>query len=319
MYDDCNVQALSPSSSPPPVVSIDIPSGWDVEQGDTCQGIQPEMLVSLTAPKLCAKGFQGRYHYLGGRFVPPSIAQKYGLILPPYPAASQCVRIDAGVEVLKSVQDMRVSYSGDGAALHEGQLQANPMDQFGLWFNEAATCTDLSEPNAMALATANAQGAPSVRMVLLKGFDARGIVFYTNYDSRKGMELQGNKFGAATFWWEALQRSVRFEGSIAPVPSEESDAYWSSRPLGHQLGALASQQSSLLPRGRAQLEERAAEIEAQYQGEEGPLPRPLHWGGYLLTPSVVEFWQGRPSRLHDRLRYRRGEEQGSWIIERLSP
>jgi NAD(P)H-hydrate epimerase len=285
------------------------------------------MLVSLTAPKRCARGFQGRHHYLGGRFVPPSIADKFGLRLPPYPGAAQCVRLGGAAPAPASaaaaaVADMRVSY---GASEAEGGLEEraagdDPMQLFDVWFAQAKACPGLAEPNAMALASASPQGAPSVRFVLLKAFDANGIVFYTDYSSRKGRELAGAGRGAAAFWWPPLQRSVRFEGAVERVSAEESDAYWASRPRGHQVGGLTSRQSEVLAGGRRELEARAAAVEAAHAGSDAPVARPETWGGFRLRPTAVEFWQGRPSRLHDRLRFRREEPgAGAWTLERLSP
>jgi pyridoxamine 5'-phosphate oxidase len=167
----------------------------------------------------------------------------------------------------------------------------------------------------MALATATPQGRPSVRMVLLKGFDAAGFVFYSNYESRKGQELAANPYAALDLFWVELERQVRIEGPAERVAGQQSDAYFHSRPRGSQLGSAASRQSTVLA-GREPLEQRAAAMDAEYAGRE--IPRPEWWGGYRVVPAVVEFWQGRPSRLHDRLRYTRLPD-GAWAIERLSP
>lgn len=166
----------------------------------------------------------------------------------------------------------------------------------------------------MTLATATRDGHPSARMVLLKGFDARGFVFYTNYESRKGGELEQNPQAALVFFWVELERQVRVEGRVERAAPAESDAYFASRPLGSQIGAWASAQSRVIA-GREPLERRTAELEDEYAGRE--VPRPSQWGGYRVVPHVIEFWQGRPSRLHDRLRYR--QKDGGWIVERLSP
>ncbi|GAB4818863.1 hypothetical protein N2152v2_005909 [Parachlorella kessleri] len=320
---DALVKMMCPPADPPPVVAVDIPSGWHVEKGDkTGQGLRPDMLVSLTAPKLCAQQFSGRFHYLGGRFVPPPIRDKYKLRLPAYPGVAQCVRIGgsaaaaASGEGAQRVADMRVSYGEGANGLLEDTVAAHPLEQFDSWFREA-TASGLREPNAMALATSDASGAPSVRYVLLKGFDDRGFVFYTNYESRKGTELGDSGRAALAFWWEPLQRQVRIEGPVEKVPEEESDDYFASRPHGSRVGAHVSDQSRVLPGGRADLERRAAELAERYADESTPVPRPPHWGGFLVRPHVVEFWQGRPSRLHDRLRYRL--EGGTWILERLAP
>lgn len=319
---DALITAMSPPASPPPIVAVDIPSGWDVEHGDNSGvGLRPDMLVSLTTPKLCARWFTGQHHYLGGRFVPPFIVDKYELRLPPYPGSAQCVRIgpEGGEKETKaqkspSVADMRLSYTA--GLLLESTAAEDPWSQFSEWF-ESARQAGLREPNAMALASCSGD-APSVRFVLMKGFGPRGIVFFTNYDSRKGMELESNPNAAATFWWDPVERQVRFEGKVERLPADESDAYWDSRPWEHQVGGLASRQSSVVAGGREELEKRLEEAEAAHPRSDGPVPRPSHWGGYVLRPKLVEFWQGRPSRLHDRLRYTM-TEGGSWQMERLAP
>jgi len=167
----------------------------------------------------------------------------------------------------------------------------------------------------MTLATSTKDGVPDARMVLLRGFDERGFVFYTNYLSRKARELAENPRAALVFWWPPLERQVRIEGVVTKVSDAESDAYFHSRPRGHQLGAHVSAQSDVIA-GRPVLEAELAKLLAQY-GETGEVPRPAHWGGYRVAPSVIEFWQGQPNRLHDRLRYRK--QGAAWIIERLAP
>ncbi|PRW44444.1 pyridoxine pyridoxamine 5 -phosphate oxidase chloroplastic-like [Chlorella sorokiniana] len=322
---DAIIEMLKPGAHPPPVVAVDIPSGWNVEAGDESGGgLRPDMLVSLTAPKLCAKQFAGSHHYLGGRFVPPQIKEKYKLNLPPYLGVSQCVRIGGSgrspAAGPANVADMRLSYGSGGQSLDESDMaEAGPMQEFDAWFKLAAS-SGIQEPNAMSLATATVDGRPSVRYVLLKGYDERGFVWYTNYDSTKGKHLEENSVAGLAFWWEPLQRQVRVEGVVEKVPDEESDAYFYSRPRGHQIGALVSMQSTPLHRGRAELEERAARLERQYADESVPVPRPPHWGGFILRPLSVEFWQGRPSRLHDRLRYVRSSvDSNEWRLERLAP
>jgi pyridoxamine 5'-phosphate oxidase len=198
--------------------------------------------------------------------------------------------------------------------LDEAEAADDPFAQFAAWFAEIQALSAL-EPTAMTLATATPEGRPSARMVLLKGFDARGFVFYTNYDSRKGGELAANPWAALVFYWPELERQVRIEGSVAPVSREESDAYYAGRPLGSRLGTWASAQSRVIP-SRAVLEARMAELEAQYP--DGEVPRPPNWGGFRVTPSAIEFWQGRLNRLHDRLRYTR-QPDGGWRRDRLSP
>jgi pyridoxamine 5'-phosphate oxidase len=211
-----------------------------------------------------------------------------------------------------SLDDLRREYTQRG--LREDDLAADPFTQFGVWFDEVAQA-EVREPNAMTLATATPDGQPSARMVLLKGVDARGFAFFTNYESRKGNELSVNPRAALVFFWVQLERQVRVEGRVERVWGEESDLYFANRPQGSQLGAWASQQSAVLA-DRGTLETRYEELRSQYQGE--AIPRPPFWGGYRVVPETVEFWQGRVNRLHDRLRYRR-QADGSWVIERLSP
>lgn len=211
-----------------------------------------------------------------------------------------------------SFADLRKEYMQRGLA--EGDVDANPIRQFQAWF-DAARAASPFEPNAMALATVGADGRPSVRMVLLKGLDERGFVFYTNYGSRKGRELEETPWAALDFFWPEMERQVRVEGNVERVTAEESDTYFHSRPVGSQLGATASRQSEIIP-DRDVLEQRVAELSEQYRDQE--IPRPEYWGGYRVVPDFIEFWQGRVSRLHDRLRYRLSAD-GSWKIERLSP
>jgi pyridoxamine 5'-phosphate oxidase len=197
--------------------------------------------------------------------------------------------------------------------LREEDVDPDPIRQLRLWL-EAAEAAGLHEPNAMTLATCTPAGAPSARMVLLRGLDERGFAFFTGYESRKADELTANPQAALVFWWPTLERQVRIEGSVERTTSEESDAYFRTRPRGSQLGAWASHQSQVIA-DRNILEQRMAELEQQHAGRE--VPRPPFWGGFRVWPVVIEFWQGRPNRLHDRIRYRRVE--GGWQIERLSP
>jgi pyridoxamine 5'-phosphate oxidase len=193
-------------------------------------------------------------------------------------------------------------------------MDADPMRQFAKWFQQALEA-NLPEPNAMTLATASRDGQPSARVVLLKMFDASGFTFFTNYDSRKGCELAANPRAALLFFWPELQRQVRTEGAVERVSEAESDEYFRSRPLGSRLGAWASQQSVVIA-DREVLEMRVREVMQRFP--DGEVPRPPHWGGYRVRPSMIEFWQGRPDRLHDRLRYQRVHPD-VWRLERLSP
>ncbi|MEO1017776.1 MAG: pyridoxamine 5'-phosphate oxidase [Pseudomonadota bacterium] len=206
--------------------------------------------------------------------------------------------------------DMRVDYDRD--QLVEEEADADPFRQFQIWF-DAALQGGLVEPNAMTLATVNAEGHPSARTILLKGYDERGFVFYTNTLSRKGHELAQNQSAALMFWWDKMHRQVRIEGVAEPVDPSEADAYYTSRPYGSRIGAWASEQSREIP-SRAVLAERTREFEQLYPEE---VPRPPHWSGYRVVPDMLEFWQGRRSRLHDRLCYRRIE--GDWRMIRLAP
>ena len=197
--------------------------------------------------------------------------------------------------------------------LRESAVDPDPLEQFRRWYAEAEA-TGMRAPQAMALATAAVDGAPSVRMVLLKGADERGFVFFTGYVSRKAAELEANPRAALLFHWEALGRQVRIEGRVERVAGQESDAYFATRPRGAQLAAAASQQSSVV-RDRAEIDDRVAELAREHEGSD--VRRPDHWGGYRLVPDAYEFWQHRDDRMHDRLRYRRSD--GGWVVERLSP
>ena len=198
------------------------------------------------------------------------------------------------------------------ATLLEQNMARDPFEQFGRWFEEAHAC-EISEPNAMILATADANGRPAARTVLLKSFDTLGFVFFTNYESRKGRELAQNPHASLLFAWMDLERQVRLEGRVDKTSAQESDDYFDSRPADSRLGAWASPQSQVVP-DRAAIEQRFVDVKQQYG--ESP-PRPLHWGGYRLVPDVFEFWQGRTNRLHDRVRYRK--DGSRWVIERLAP
>ncbi|GAA3513052.1 pyridoxamine 5'-phosphate oxidase [Actinocatenispora rupis] len=207
---------------------------------------------------------------------------------------------------------MRNEYATTGIA--PGDLAADWYTQLGRWLADA-TAAGLPEPNAMVLATADAAGRPASRTVLLKGYDAAGLVFFTNYRSAKGTQLTANPYASVTFPWYGLHRQAHAAGRVAPVPADESDAYFASRPRGAQLGAWSSPQSTVIT-GRDVLDDSFAAY-AERWPEGTPVPRPPHWGGFRLVPETVEFWQGRENRVHDRLRYRR--DGGSWVLERLAP
>jgi pyridoxamine 5'-phosphate oxidase len=200
------------------------------------------------------------------------------------------------------------------AQLLETDLDPNPYAQFAKWFEDAKRAQP-QLPEAMTVATAHLEGCVSARVCLLKAFDGRGFVFFTNYSSRKGAEIHNNPRAALCWWWPVLERQVRAEGAIVKTTEEESDAYWVTRPRGSQLGAWASDQSQVIL-GRRALEARFAELESTYRDR--PIPRPPHWGGYRVIPNFIEFWQGRTDRLHDRFVYRLRESK-DWVIERIAP
>ena len=212
----------------------------------------------------------------------------------------------------KTVADLRKDYTLEG--LSELEIDLNPFIQFKKWFDQALAA-QLPEPNAMTIATATPDGKPSARMVLLKNFDERGFTFFTNYNSHKGQELAENPQAALVFWWAELERQVRISGYVEKVSETESDQYFHSRPANSRLGAWVSNQSEVIE-SREVLERRLQEFQSKYENQE--IFRPLHWGGLRVIPTEIEFWQGRPSRLHDRLLYSR-LDNGTWKIERLSP
>jgi pyridoxamine 5'-phosphate oxidase len=213
---------------------------------------------------------------------------------------------------MHSIADLRKEYSSQ--YLLESHLAVHPIDQFSTWWQQALDSA-VEEANAMTLATASPDGTPSARIVLLKGFDRDGFVFFTNYKSFKGMQMEENPKACLVFFWKELERQVRITGLVKKIDVEESDAYFESRPMGSQVGAWASPQSQVIE-GREWLDQQYQKFAVKFNGKE--VKRPEHWGGYLVQPVIVEFWQGRPSRLHDRIQYTL-EETGLWKIERLAP
>jgi len=228
-----------------------------------------------------------------------------------------------------NIQGMRTKYHGKENTFLETDLQSvDPIKQFKIWFEEAVKTPGIAEANAMCLATSSKDGKPSARFLLLKGFGTEGFKFYTNYKSRKAHDLEENPYAAITFYWEPLHRSVRIEGRVRRVAEEDSDQYFQSRPRASQIGSVCSNQSSVIE-SRATLTEREAELERLYADKE--VPRPPHWGGYILEPETIEFWQGQSNRVHDRIRFRRAKAgetpdgrlthvgEDGWVYERLAP
>ncbi|KAL5005677.1 hypothetical protein ScPMuIL_016835 [Solemya velum] len=229
------------------------------------------------------------------------------------------------------VSGMRVPFRSPDDLFDVQHLEStNPMSQFGEWFKQASETPGVEEPNAMSLATATKDGCPSVRMVLLKGFDENGFTFFTNYNSRKGQELAQNPVCALSFYWTPLKRQVRIEGCAEKISSAESEEYFHSRPRASQIGAIVSKQSSVIP-NRGVLDDKYASLIEEFKDESKVIPMPEYWGGFLVRPKVIEFWQGQTNRVHDRIRFRRprenGEEdpdcvhtgEGGWVFERLCP
>ncbi|QQL48395.1 pyridoxamine 5'-phosphate oxidase [Mucilaginibacter ginkgonis] len=212
----------------------------------------------------------------------------------------------------KDIENLRQDYKT--ATLSEQDVKSDPFIQFDSWFNNAMAA-EMYEPNAMTLATATSDGRPSARIVLLKGYNKNGFMFYTNYLSRKGRELAKNPLAAITFWWGPLERQIRIEGTIEKLSKQQSEEYFHSRPVKSQLGAVVSPQSQEID-GRDLLEKRMDQLTAEYEGKE--VPKPAHWGGYILKPTMFEFWQGRRSRLHDRIVFKKADKN-NWKIVRLAP
>jgi pyridoxamine 5'-phosphate oxidase len=213
---------------------------------------------------------------------------------------------------LPELTGLRSEYGAHG--LRRADLHSDPIEQFSAWF-AAALAAEVRDANAMSLATATPDGKPSVRIVLLKGFDERGFVFFTNHHSEKGQHLEANPFAALVFYWVQLERQIRISGSVERTSREDSAAYFHSRPVGSRLGAWASKQSEVID-ARQILDSRLAAMTERFEG--GDIPLPPHWGGYRVKPDKIEFWQGRPNRLHDRFRYSR-QADGRWQIDRLAP
>ena len=211
-----------------------------------------------------------------------------------------------------SIADLRKEYSSQ--SLLETDIEPNPFDQFEKWWTQAVN-SQINEPNAMTVATASGDGMPAARIILLKGFDKNGFVFFTNYKSYKAMHLEENPRACLVFFWKELERQVRITGLVERVSEKENDDYFYSRPKGSQIGAWASPQSQVIE-NRDWLDQHYLQLTEEFKRKE--LKRPPHWGGYRVTPVIIEFWQGRPSRLHDRIQYSL-EEEGNWKIERLSP
>lgn len=213
---------------------------------------------------------------------------------------------------MSTIADIRTDYRQ--RSLSEHDVQPDPLQQFGVWWDEAVS-SQIEEVNAMTLATASVDGLPAARIVLMKGYDQRGFMFFTNYESFKGQQLAENPRACLVFFWKELERQVRITGLVEKLSEKESDEYFSSRPEGSRLGAWVSPQSQVIE-NRQWLDIEEAKKKDEFSGKE--IARPAHWGGYLVKPVIVEFWQGRPSRLHDRIQYTLGEK-GEWLIERLAP
>ena len=210
------------------------------------------------------------------------------------------------------IRDLRTSY--EKSELDEARVARDPLEQFRTWLDEALHTDGLTEPNAVTVATVGADGQPSARVVLLRGYDERGFVFFTNYESRKGRELAAHPRAGLLFYWGPLERQIRIDGTVARLSPDESDAYFNKRPRGHRLSAWASKQSAIVP-DRAFLEKQMAQEDERFRDVE--VPRPPYWGGYRVMPEAYEFWQGRRNRVHDRIAYVR--DGNAWRIERLSP
>ncbi|XP_009775272.1 pyridoxine/pyridoxamine 5'-phosphate oxidase 1, chloroplastic isoform X1 [Nicotiana tabacum] len=296
------------------IISVDVPSGWHVEDGDVFgDGIKPDMLVSLTAPKLCAKMFFGTHHFLGGRFVPQSIIDKFKLKLPPYPGTSMCVRIGNLPQTNLSAQK---GIFASSESLEE--VEEDPIYQFQKWLSDALAA-GIKEPHYMVLSTADKDAKPSSRMMSLEGVNKDGFVWQTNYGSRKAREILENPQASLLFYWGPLKRQVRVEGFVEQVSEEESEQYFSSLSRDNQIRPIVSKQSRPIHE-REVLRQQYRELEEKYH-DRTSIPRPKHWGGYRLIPEFFEFWQGEESQVHLKLRYSVEEIDGRrvWRIHRLVP
>ncbi|MCD7453070.1 Pyridoxine/pyridoxamine 5'-phosphate oxidase 1, chloroplastic [Datura stramonium] len=295
------------------IISVDIPSGWHVEEGDVCgEGIEPDMLISLTAPKLCAKMFRGQHHFLAGRFVPRSIIDKFKLKLPSYPGTSMCVRIGNLPQTNLSAQE------GIFAASVYLEVEEDPIDQFQKWLGDALAA-GVKEPHYMVLSTADKDAKPSSRMISLEGVNQDGFVWHTNYGSRKAREISENPHASLLFYWGPLKCQVRVEGFVEQVSDEESEQYFSSLPRDIQIRPIVSKQSTVI-HGREVLHQQYKELEEKYH-DRTSIPRPKHWGGYRLIPEFFEFWQGEESQVQLKLRYYAEEIDGRkvWRVHKLVP
>ncbi|RWR92479.1 pyridoxine/pyridoxamine 5'-phosphate oxidase 1, chloroplastic isoform X1 [Cinnamomum micranthum f. kanehirae] len=303
----------------PAIVSVDIPSGWNVDEGDVGgQGIKPDMLVSLTAPKHCAKKFGGPHHFLGGRFVPPSVAAKYKICVPAFHGTSMCARIEKTSH--DDIAAQREKYVSP--EFLKDHVMVNPIDKFCKWLEDAVNA-GLPQPRNFALSTADKNGKPSSRMLLLRKVDQDGFVWLTNYESRKAREISENPCASLLFFWGGLNqqiwRQVRVEGTVQKTSDEESEKYFHGRPGGSQIAAIVSKQSTVI-QAKHLLDQNYEELEAKFS-DGSLIPRPENWGGYRLKANLVEFWQGLPSRLHDRFQYSLKEVDGKqvWHVDQLAP
>ncbi|MCJ8738543.1 hypothetical protein PDJAM_G00037000 [Pangasius djambal] len=260
------------------------------------------------------------------RIIPPGYSLSVSLRAVPAPSF-RTTSTDNSKQM--DLSNMRKKYKGDEESFEEDQLiSLDPMKQFGEWFDQAAKCPEIGEANAMCLATATKDGRPSARMVLLKGYSNEGFRFFTNYESRKGKELEMNPHACLMFYWEPLNRQIRIEGTVERITRQNSAEYFHSRPKSSQIGAVVSRQSSVIP-NRQYLREKNAELEEKYKDSEVPIPD--YWGGYIVKPYLIEFWQGQTNRLHDRIVFTRIKEgetelrqmqhqaEGGWVYHRLAP